>query len=100
MQAVDVDVGFVDELRESRIRIEADAVDQRRAGASVGIGMLDRRDSLVAGVLVETATKGDVQQLLTATDAERGEVIGKRPARQRQLGAIPRRLVYCAGFDL
>ena len=54
--------------------------------------MLDGRHLLVAEVLVEAATEGDVQQLLPAANAERGQVIGKGPAGERQLGSVARRL--------
>src|ERR1700738_5506407 len=61
MQAVDGDVCLIDQLREPRSRIEADAVHQRGARTAGGIGMLDRRYALVPEILPEAAGPGPVQ---------------------------------------
>src|ERR1700686_1655905 len=59
---------------------------------TIGIRMLNGRDLLMSQILVERAAERDVQELLAAADAERRQVVGKRPARQGQLGPIARRL--------
>src|SRR5438477_6364024 len=67
-------------------------MQQRVACSAIRVRMLDRRNPLVAEILVEAATEGDVEKLLPAADAERGQVVGKRPACESQLGPVTRRL--------
>src|SRR4030088_227596 len=70
MQAVDLDLRLIDQLRQPGVWIEADAMHQRGARPAVGIGVFDRRHALVSKILPEAATQRHVQHLLAAADAE------------------------------
>src|SRR5947209_4729672 len=90
VQAVDLDICLVDQLRQTGIRIEAHAVDHCVTRPAVGVGVLDLSHALMSEILPEAAAQCHVQDLLAAADAQRRQVIGERPACQRQLGPVTR----------
>src|SRR3982074_1972775 len=50
MQAVDLDLRLIDQLRQPGVWIEADAMHQSRARPTVGIGVFDGRHALVSKI--------------------------------------------------
>jgi len=67
-------------------------VDHCVTRPAVGVGVLDLSHALMSEILPEAAAQCHVQDLLAAADAQRRQVIGERPARQRQLGPVTRSL--------
>ena len=55
MEAVDLDVYLIDELRKPRVRVKAHAVDQGAAHPAVGVRMFHVRHALVSKILPEAA---------------------------------------------
>ena len=55
VEAVDLDIRLVDQLREPRVRIEPDPVDKGISRTAVGVRMFDGRHALESEILPEAA---------------------------------------------
>src|SRR5258708_3286760 len=70
MEAVDLDIRLIDQLREPRVRIKAHVVEHCGTRPAVGVRVVDRRDALVPKILPEATAQTHVQDLPAPADAE------------------------------
>src|SRR2546428_10419576 len=85
MEAVDADMGLADRPCQQAIGLDLQSVHEQVAGITV---VRLSPDALGMQVLPQRSAAGDVQDLDSAADAQRGEAVGDRPLRELQLDLV------------